>query len=77
MKTVARRIRDLVATKFNVDEATLTLHADLSDDLGADSLDLVELMIAIEGLFEIHIPDEDFAELQTLSEVAGYVAWRL
>ncbi len=77
METVARRIRDLVATKFEVDKATLTPLADLSDDLGADSLDLVELMIAIEALFAIRIPDEDFAELQTLAEVAGYVAGRL
>ena len=77
METVARRIRELVATKFDVDNAALAPHADLSDELGADSLDLVELMIAIEALFEIHIPDEDFAELQTLSEVAGYVAGRL
>ena len=77
METVTRRIRDLVATKFEVDKATLTPLADLSDDLGADSLDLVELMIAIEALFAINIPDEDFAELQTLAEVAGYVAGRL
>ncbi len=77
METIARRIRDLMATKFDIDKSTLAPDADLSDELGADSLDLVELMIAIEALFEIHIPDKDFAELQTLSEVAGYVAGRL
>ena len=77
MEAVARRIRQLVATKFHVDEAALKPHVALSDDLDADSLDLVELMIAIESSFEIRIPDEDFAELQTLYEVTGYVAARI
>jgi acyl carrier protein len=77
MRGVARQIRSLVAAKFGIDETMLRQHVDLSDDLGADSLDLVELLIAIEGLFEIRIPDEDFAELQTLDEVTGYVAARL
>ena len=77
MEAVARRIRQLVATKFHVDEAALRPHVALSDDLDADPLDLVELMIAIERSFEIRIPDEDFAELQTLDEVTGYVAARI
>ncbi len=77
MRSVARQIRHLVAAKFEVDESTLRPHADLSDDLGGDSLDLVELLIAIERRFEIQIPDDDFAELQTLDQVAGYVAGRL
>ena len=77
MDAVVGRVKRLVAAKLHVDESTLLSNTDLANDLGADSLDVIELLIAIESAFHIRIPDEDFAEFQTFGDVAGYVAARV
>ena len=76
MEVIARHIRRLVSSKLGVREDQLAPHDNLASDLGADSLDVVELVMAIEREFQIRIPDEVFPELQTLADVTRYVAGR-
>ena len=66
-------LKELVANKLSVDVAQVTPEAKFTDDLGADSLDLVELVMELEEHFEIEISDEDSQNFQTVSDVASYV----
>lgn len=67
------KIRGLVAEQLGVDIETLTPEANILEDLGADSLDVVELVMAIEEEFDIEIPDEDAESMRTLGDVEKYV----
>jgi len=71
------RIRGLVAEQLGVDAGTLTSDANILEDLGADSLDVVELVMAIEEEFDIEIPDEDAESMRTLGDVEKYVSERV
>jgi len=71
------KIRDLVAEQLGVDVATLSSDANILEDLGADSLDVVELVMAIEEEFDIEIPDEDAESMRTLGDVEKYVSARV
>ena len=66
-------LKDLVAKKLSVDASQVTPEAKFTDDLGADSLDLVELVMELEEHFEIEISDEDSQNFQTVSDVAAYI----
>ena len=57
--TVEERVKKVIAETLNVDPEKITLESSLTDDLGADSLDAVEVVINLEDEFEIEIPDED------------------
>jgi len=59
---------------LGVDEAEVTPSASFVDDLGADSLDIVELVMAFEEAFEIEIPDEDAEKIKTVKDAADYIA---
>jgi len=71
------KIRDLVAEQLGVDVGTLSSNANILEDLGADSLDVVELVMAIEEEFDIEIPDEDAETMRTLGDVEKYVTERV
>jgi acyl carrier protein len=71
------RIRGLVAEQLGVDAGTLSSEANILEDLGADSLDVVELVMAIEEEFDIEIPDEDAESMRTLGDVEKYVSDRV
>ena len=71
------RIRALVAEQLGVDSSEMTPQANILDDLGADSLDVVEMVMAIEEEFDIEIADEDAEGMQTLGDVESYVASRV
>ncbi len=71
------KIRGLVAEQLGVDAGTLTSDANILEDLGADSLDVVELVMAIEEEFDIEIPDEDAESMRTLGDVEKYVSERV
>ena len=71
------KIRGLVAEQLGVDIETLTPEANILEDLGADSLDVVELVMAIEEEFDIEIPDEDAEAMRTLGDVEKYVTGRV
>ena len=73
MPTVEEKLRTLVAQLFTVDESEVTANANLQEDLGADSLDQVELVMNIEEEFDLEIPDDVSDEWKTFGDVLKYV----
>ena len=71
------RIRALVSDQLGVDRAEMRPEANILDDLGADSLDVVELVMSIEEEFDIEIPDEDAEGMRTIADVEKYVTDRV
>ena len=67
------RIQAIVADKLSIDEASVTMDASFIDDLNADSLDIVELIMALEDELELEIPDEDVEGFVTVGDVVNYV----
>ncbi len=74
---VLERIRAHLATELEVDPAQVTDDTRFKEDLEADSLDLVELVMELEDRYGIRIPDEDAARILTVGEAADFVAARL
>ena len=70
---IEERVRDIIIEQLGVDEKEVTESASFIDDLGADSLDTVELVMAFEEAFDIEIPDEDTEEITTVSEAIKYI----
>ena len=70
---IFEKIRDVLAQQFEIDPETITPDTNLIDDLGADSLDVVEMMMALEEEFGITIEDEKIAELKTVGDVVDCV----
>lgn len=67
------KIRDIIAEKLSVNEDAVTMEATFIDDLGADSLDIVELIMSLEEELEMEIPDEDAEGFITVGDVVEYV----
>ncbi len=67
------KIKKIIAEQLGVDESEITPESHFIDDLGADSLDTVELVMALEEEFGIEIPDEDAEKIQTVGDVAKYI----
>jgi len=72
-KEMLERIKEIIAEQLNVEESTITLSSSFKDDLGADSLDLFELVMALEEEYNIEIPSEDLACINTVEEVVNYL----
>lgn len=70
---IFERVQDIVVQQLGVDKTKVTLNADFADDLGADSLDTVELVMAIEEEFSIEIPDEDAEKIATLDQAIQFI----
>jgi acyl carrier protein len=73
MASIAERVKQLVAEQLGVEEDQVTDDASFMDDLGADSLDTVELVMALEEEFDIEISDEDAEKVQTVQDAIDYV----
>ena len=73
MSSIDKRIKEIVAEQLGVDEVQVTNEASFMDDLGADSLDTVELVMALEEEFEIEISDEDAEKIQTVQDAIDYI----
>jgi acyl carrier protein len=71
------QVRGLVCEQLGVDPAELSSDSNILEDLGADSLDVVELVMAIEEAFDIEVPDEDAETMRTLGDVERYVSARV
>ena len=73
MSDVADKIKQIVVEHLGVDEAKVTPEASFIDDLGADSLDTVELVMAFEEEFGIEIPDDAAEKIQTVGDAIGFI----
>jgi acyl carrier protein len=67
------RVKSIIVEQLGVEEDEVTLDASFTDDLGADSLDIVELVMAFEEEFGIEIPDEDAEKIATVKDAVGYI----
>ena len=67
------KIKEIIVEQLGVEEGTVKLEAAFIDDLGADSLDIVELIMAIEEEFDIEIPDSEAEKAVTVGDVAKYI----
>lgn len=67
------KIRDIISEQLNIDKEIITLDTSLKDDLGADSLDLFELVMALEDEYQLEIPYEDLEKIETVSDVIEYL----
>lgn len=73
MTTVQSKVKEVIVEQLGVDPERVKPEASFIDDLGADSLDIVELVMAMEEEFGIEIPDEDAEKLKTVGDVASYL----
>ena len=73
MASIEERVRDLIVEQLGVNAEQVTLEASFIDDLGADSLDTVELVMAFEEEFGIDIPDEDAEKMSTVTDAIKYL----
>ena len=67
------KVRDIVVEQLGVDEEEVNEQASFVDDLGADSLDIVELVMALEEEFDLEIPDEDAEKIVTVGDAVNYI----
>jgi acyl carrier protein len=73
MASTEERVKQIIVEQLGVDEAEVTPTASFVDDLGADSLDTVELVMAFEEAFGIEIPDEDAEKIATVKDAIEYI----
>ena len=78
MSEIEAKVKEIIVDKLGVDEADVTPEASFTNDLGADSLDTVELIMELEKVFEITIPDEEAGEkIQTVGDAIEYIEKKL
>ena len=70
---IFKKVKDLVGKQLSVDDKEITREASFVEDLGADSLDTVELIMSFEEEFDIEIPDEDAEKIRTVEDVISYI----
>jgi acyl carrier protein len=71
--SVELKVKQIIVEQLGVDEGAVDATASFVDDLGADSLDIVELVMAFEEAFEIDIPDEDAEKITTVKDAVDYI----
>ncbi|MBV9403758.1 MAG: acyl carrier protein [Acidobacteriaceae bacterium] len=71
--SVAERVKQIIVEQLGVDENQVDPSASFVDDLGADSLDIVELVMAFEEAFDLDIPDEDAEKIKTVGDAIKYI----
>ena len=77
MSDIEARVKSIVADQLGISEGEVTQESSFVDDLGADSLDTVELVMALEEEFSIEIPDEDAEKIRTVEQVVEYVCQKV
>ena len=75
-KPIEEKVKDIIVEQFGVNPEQVTPTASFIEDLGADSLDIVELVMAFEEEFSVEVPDEDAEKLQTVGDVIKYIEER-
>ena len=71
---VFEKMKKILAEQLDADIDSITLETDIQDDLGADSLDVVEMLMSIEDEFGVEIPDEEVENLHTIGDVVNYIS---
>jgi acyl carrier protein len=75
--TVTDKVKEMIVEQLGVSESEVVPEAKFIDDLGADSLDIVELIMALEDVYGIEIPDEDAEKMETVGDSIKYIEQRL
>ncbi len=70
---VAEKVKQILSEQLSIDESEITLDADIAEDLGADSLDVVDLIMTIEDEYGIEISDEDVESVKTVGDFVKYI----
>lgn len=70
---VLEKVKSILAEQFDVEEEKITTETDLQEDLGADSLDVVDLLMSIEDEFEVEVPDEEIENIKTVGSLVSYI----
>jgi acyl carrier protein len=73
MSTIEKRVKEIVAEQLGVEEAQVTNEASFTEDLGADSLDTVELVMALEEEFDLEISDEHAEKIHSVQDAVDYI----
>ena len=73
MSSIEERVKKIIVEQLGVDQKAVEMNASIVDDLGADSLDTVELVMAFEEEFDAEIPDDDAEKLITVSDAVSYI----
>ena len=77
MADVSAKVKEIIVNKLGVDEAQITPEASFTNDLGADSLDTVELVMEFEKAFNLQIPDEDTEKIGTVGDAIKYLSGKV
>lgn len=77
MSNTLERVTKIIVDRLGVDQAEVTAAANFKEDLGADSLDVVELVMQLEDEFELEIPDEDAEKISTVGDAVSYIESKL
>ena len=70
---VFEKVRDILVEKLDVEEDKVTMEASITDDLGADSLDVVDLVMSLEEEFDVEIPDDQVENIKTVGDIVRYI----
>jgi acyl carrier protein len=70
---VFEKVKAILSEQFDVEEDSITLDTTIAEDLGADSLDIVDLLMSIEDEFEIEVPDDEVENIKTVGELVKYI----
>ena len=74
---VFEKVRSILCSQLDIEEDAVTMESNLQDDLGADSLDLVDLVMSLEEEFETEVPDEEIENVKTVGDVVRYIEQNL
>lgn len=67
------KVKDIIVDQLDVDEDEITMEASITEDLGADSLDVVDLIMSLEEEFDIKIPDEEVENVKTVGDIVKFI----
>ncbi|MGI5965334.1 MULTISPECIES: acyl carrier protein [Anaerotruncus] len=70
---VFEKVREILVDQLDVEEDAVTMEANISNDLGADSLDIVDLVMSLEEEFDCEIPDEEIENIKTVGDIVKYI----
>lgn len=70
---VLENVKMILSSQFDVEEDSITPETNIADDLGADSLDVVDMLMSLEDEFDVEIPDEEIERIRTVGELVAYI----